>query len=225
MSYNRNILYLNAEYAANCHQLTIYKKEVLNSMRQNKKIILGIGSFFLVIVVCLILSFAKRAETDKNEEAIRIVTTQIFTCPDEEMLSLFKNMISAMENRISASPEPGYGALESSSIDEKIKELYGPYISDEWYESFLQHFYSNFFSYSIADEYETKVNNIKITQSKEIPSNYEFLLSLNHGLKNGSKENIEMKGSAQFTGEEGKITYLRFFDKDLHMKLRESLTF
>lgn len=177
-------------------------------MNQKKKIILGIGLVILIIVIFFIFYFIKKAnESAKNEEAIRVVTEQIFTCPNEEMIKLYIDM-----QNVADKTELGVHELNTKEIENKIYEMYAPYISDDWYESFVEKFFAYYLYYSVASEYETKVNKVAIIQHDKKSDNYSFVVSLNYGPIDGVKEDIEIEGRAQFAKEAGKITYIKYSD-------------
>ncbi|HWT26407.1 MAG TPA: hypothetical protein VN131_00575 [Mobilitalea sp.] len=190
-------------------------------MITKKKVLLFIGLFFLIIIIFFTIKMLKEKSTlNKNKETIRIVNEQIFTCPNNDIISLYNDMLNTTENK--AQSTPGLGVVDSTELDKKLYEMYSNYISSEWFESFRTKYYSKFYVYSIASEYEMKVHTIDIVQSKKIPTNYSFTIYLTYGPKDGVKKDTEVEGSAQLTNE-GKISFITFFDKNLYKEFRSSL--
>ena len=187
-------------------------------MRYRKKSIFGISlslAIILVTVLFLMLFPGNGKSLNRNEEAIKTVLEQIFTCPNQEMIEVYNNMFS----RIQTSP------LEeniNNEIDKKLYEIYQPYISSKWYESFVMYFYSYLYVYSTTDGYEIAVAHIDIKRSDTIPTNYSFMVYLNYSKEGGEKYHTKSEGSAQFLEEKGKISYLQLFDKNLKLELMSS---
>jgi hypothetical protein len=180
---------------------------------------IGVGLFVILTMILIILTYSvKMSAIDKNKEALQTVIKQIFTCPNEKMISLYKDMNKEVEDIIANLPaDTTVYTIDNKvyrEIDSELEHLYAPYISSEWYESFIFRFKTNYYIYSVAEGYECKANRIEITQSSTIPTNYSFAIYLSYGLKEKKKE-IELKGSAQFAKEEGKLSYIQFFiDRD-----------
>ena len=196
-------------------------------MKFKKKTVLGICLGFIIILSTIFIVFAlseKKKSKDKNEKSIQTVVAQIFTCPNKEMIKLYSDMeeVVAEEKNLLPPETKIYSPSEESysEINKKIEEMYAPYILNRWYESFVKQFEMKYVVYSITNEYETKVDHIKITQSDTIPTNYSFTIYLHCGPIAGEKKDIEIKGSAQFTEENGKISYIKFFDKELYPELQ-----
>ena len=194
------------------------KERVRAIMRYRKKSIFGISlslAIILVTVLFLMLFPGNGKSLNRNEEAIKTVLEQIFTCPNQEMIEVYNNMFS----RIQTSP------LEeniNNEIDKKLYEIYQPYISSKWYESFVMYFYSYLYVYSTTDGYEIAVDHIDIKRSDTIPTNYSFMVYLNYSKEGGEKNHTKIEGSAQFLEEKGKISYLQLFDKNLKLELMSS---
>jgi hypothetical protein len=184
---------------------------------------IGLGLIFILTMIFLInILLRKIIPQDENQENIRIVLEQIFTCPDQEMIDAFSNMYIIKDEEINFDNPSSIviGQFDTTEIEQKLKEKYAPYISDTWYDSFIQHFYNEFRIYSTAIDYETKVKHITITQSAKIPTNYSFTIDLNYGPSQGAKKDIEIEGSAQISEKDGKISYLQLFpDRDFSMEV------
>lgn len=184
-----------------------------------KKILLFIGLVFLIVTTFFMLKLSKeKSALDKKEEVIKVVIEHIFTCPNKDIISLYNKMQNTAEDKAQLTHEPGVTEYDSTELDKKLFEIYSNYISNEAYENFLTEYYTKFCVYSIANEYETKVQTIDIVQSKKIPTNYSFTIHLTYGPIEGEKKDTEVEGSAQLTKEE-KISYITFFDNNLYKEL------
>lgn len=196
-------------------------------MKFKKKTVLGIGLgliFILVALFLVILQSGKIKTGDKNEETIQAVVEQIFTCPDEEMIDLYNDMQDTAINKSDSLTPGALVEFDSTEIEKKLKDMYAQYISEEWYDSFVEHFFTEFMIYSTAVGYETKVDQVVFTQSETIPTNYSFTIYLNYGQTDGEKKKHEIEGSAQISEKDGKVSYIQFFaDRDFKLELRDAI--
>ena len=197
-------------------------------MKLKKKAVFGICVGLIIILAIIIIAFPlleKMKSKNKNEKAIQAVVEQIFTCPNEELIKLYSDMSEAVDDKIdSLSPDIKIYSLtdeDFSKIENKLEEMYAPYILSSWYESFMKHMQMNFVIYSISKDYEIEVDHIEITQNETISTNYSFTIDIHYGLIDGEKKDIEIKGSAQFTDVNGKISYIKIFDNELRSELQE----
>lgn len=186
-------------------------------MKFNKRTLLGIGLgliFILTTILLVIILSGKFKSKDENEKIIQAVIEQIVTCPDKKMIELYKDMYNNPNIALNKSDSPPPGTVvkfASTEIDKKLEEMYSPYISDEWFDSFVKHFAIQYHIFSTAVGYETKVEHIEFTQSEAIPTNYSFTIYLNYGKTNGKKNDIEIEGSAQISEKDGKVSYIQLF--------------
>jgi hypothetical protein len=193
-------------------------------MKFKTKTLLGVGLVLIFILTTIFLTstlLRKMKPQDENQKNIQIVLEQIFTCPDQEMIDAFSNMYIIKDEEINFDNPSSIviGQFDTTEIEQKLKEKYAPYISDTWYDSFIQHFYNEFRIYSTAIDYETKVKHITITQSEKIPTNYSFTIDFNYVPSQGEKKDIKIEGSAQISEKDGKISYLQLFaDRDFVME-------
>lgn len=186
-------------------------------MKLSKKLII-VFVVVITVIAASVLGFKyteKIRKNNKNKEMIRNVVEKIFTCPDEEMIKLYHNMIQ----KSLASSDSDVVSLKSKELDKKMDELYSTYFSEEYFETFRQEYYINYNIYSTAEGYQIKVKRIEVTQSKSIPTNYSFTVFLNYGLKGEAAKDLSIDGSAQISKNDGKISYIRFFDKELMNEL------
>lgn len=198
--------------------------------KRNNILRIGIALISIFIVILLVVIFSKKTKSKvENEEVIQHVVEQIFTCPDNEMVELFRDMDTAIHDITPSLSSKSLLELDNSifsNIDKKLEEIYASYISDKWFSSFVNHFYMKYYIYSTAIGYETMVDHIVITQSETIPTNYSFTIYLNYGPTDGYKKDIEIEGSAQILQDDEKISYIQFFaDKSFMLELRENNVF
>lgn len=190
-------------------------------MKYRKKTILGISLSILcvaLIIMLVVLISGDRKSDNKNEEAIKTVIENIYTCPNDELIKLY----TELHNNMLTNPQlqvdiVGY----HREINDKIEDMYKEYISSNWYDSFFMRFTTTYYVYSTASDYNITVDHIDITQSDTIPMNYSFTIYLDYGKVGDEKNRLEIEGSAQFSEEEGKISYLQLFDRDFRLELME----
>ena len=193
-------------------------------MDTKQKTLMGIVIIVVLAAVALVVQVSmKENARDANNEAIRAVVNNIFSSPNDEMISLYNDMLHKAEQEAASSVPGRTVGFDSTELDKKLEETYAGYIAKDWYEAFVNHFYSGLITYSIAGKYDIEVNKIDIAQDRSDPMNYSFTVYLSYGPVGGSKEDTEIKGSAQFAKEEGKLSFIRFFDNDLIDELRNSL--
>ncbi|MGB4659680.1 MAG: hypothetical protein WBI07_10890 [Mobilitalea sp.] len=201
-------------------------------MRFKKKTLWGMGLGIVLIVaatVTFIILWGKFKERDRErerveyEETIQTVAEKIMTCPDEKMMELYDSMYAQAANSTYTLDQGKVVEYEATPIEKKLLEMYGPYISEDWYESFVIHFETEFMMYSTATGYESKIDHIEFEQSKTTPTNFSFTIYLSYGQIKGEKKDIEIKGSAQMAEEDGKIAYIQFLtDRDFMLEFRNA---
>lgn len=189
-------------------------------MKLKKKTFRGIGLGIIlvaaiIIFIILLGKFKERSrerDSAEYEETIQTVVQKVFTCPDEKMRELYNNMYEEAANKADTATESKVVGFDSTEIEKTLKEMYGPYISDDWYDSFVEHYETKLMIYSIASGYESKIDHIEFEQSKTTPTNYSFTIYLNYGQTEGEKKDIEIKGSAQIAEKDGKLSYIQFLE-------------
>lgn len=187
-------------------------------MKYKKKTILGItlsiASIALLIMLVVIFS-GDRKSTNKNEEAIKTVIEKIYTCPNDELIDLYNNMINNVQSQDDLDDH-------FKEINSKVEYMYKEYIASDWYDSFFIRFATTYYIYSTAPGYNITVDHIDIIQSDTLPMNYSFIVYLDYGKVGDEMTRLEIDGSAQFSEEEGKISYLQLFDRDIRLELMKS---
>ncbi len=153
---------------------------------------------------------------------IEAVVTQLFTCPNDDLTDLYRNMYRQMAEAATIGEEerrkePNYSSL----VEDKIKEIYGPYFTERGFEEFKMRFIINHYVYSTAVDYTVTASRITIKRSESIPSNYSFRVELQYGPEGGSLKDLEIEGSAQFYEEPGRLSYIQFRDPTLYRELRD----
>ncbi len=167
------------------------------------------AALFFILGIAFISVWLTGCSKDKNEEALKVVLEQMYNCPDNELIELSNQITQADGIEIA----PGLYSLENTDYFKKILELYQPYFSEKGLESFLNRAYPSVYHSDAEDNgYITKVEKIEVTRNKKIKTNYAFTVYLNYVPKEGDSQDIEINGSAQFAEEEGKITFIQFFD-------------
>lgn len=186
----------------------------------------------LFSAVILFIIFSSLKSNSKNEDTIQAVARQVFTCPNEELILLYSNWNKEIDEYMLEkendpnSPDTGTYSIDViapnsfSKLENKVHEIYSPYFTDRGYELFYKHFMNNHNTYSATPGYQIEVLKVDITQSETIPSNYSFTVFLRYGTIGGEKKDIKVDGSAQVTEEEGKLSYIQFFDRDLFYELK-----
>jgi hypothetical protein len=188
-----------------------------------KKISIAVGGLILIIVlsisgICIYNLVKEREENKNNKEVIETVVTQLFTCPNNELTELYRNMYRQMTEATTKSEEerkkePNYSSL----IEDELKKVYGPYFTEQGYEEFKMRFIINHYVYSTAVNYTVTVDRITIKRSESIPTNYSFEADIQYGPKGGSMTDIQIEGSAQFY----ELSYIQFRDPTLYRELRD----
>ena len=201
-------------------------------MKHKKQIMIVVLMLLLTVVVILgvfVFRLMKDRINDKNNrKTIQAVVTQLLTCPNEELIGLYKDMYykttEASEKRtdLLTSPE-NILFLDSSKIEEALGDNFMPYFTNRGYASFERWFLINDHVYSTALGYSIIVNKIEIIRSEEMETNYSFIAYLTYGLTGSIVENIEIKGSAQFYEQVGRLSYLKLFDRQLNQELRNKV--
>ncbi|MDF2473753.1 MAG: hypothetical protein K0R21_1535 [Anaerocolumna sp.] len=189
---------------------------------KSKKIV-GAGIVFILIIAVIFTIFILPSlKSNENEDKIKAIIEQIFTCPDREMITLFEDELKKIRD---SSTTPGtIVGLDFIEIEKKLKEMYGPYISEPWFDSFVQHYFNEFMIYSTVAQYEMKVTNIEFVQSKTIPTNYSFTVSLNYGPAEGEKKDIKIDGSAQISEDDDKVSFIQLFtSNEFKLEFREKV--
>lgn len=200
-----------------------------------KKHIMIIVLMLLLTVVVILSVFLFRMMKDRindrnNRKTIQTVVTQLLSCPNEELIGLYEDMYCETSEALEKHFDPLTGpdnlsVLDSSKIEEALEDNFKPYFTDRGYASFERWFLINDYAYSTALDYSIIVNKVEILRSEEIATNYSFTAYLTYGLTGSIGENIEIKGSAQFYEQVGRLSYLKLIDVDrqLYQELRNKV--
>jgi hypothetical protein len=191
-------------------------------MKAKKHIILASVTFLLGLI-CVAAAFAVPRiianRMDKsNRKALETVVLQMFTCPNKELTNLYVKMYEQAVPK-NPSSEDWLINLDTSGIEEYLREYYGPYFTDSGYALFEQRFMINNHVYNTAMGYRITVDNIEISRSNDIKSNYSFKAYLSHGEEGGLMESTVVEGNAQFFEKHGMLSYFNFIDSELHRKI------
>lgn len=191
-------------------------------MKPKKHIILAL-IVFLAGIALIAAAFAVPGLIDKkmdrnNRKALEAVVKQVFTCPNTELTGLYADMYEEAISNVSASDEQ-FIEFSSLRIEDYLKEYYSPYFTDIGYSNFKQSFLISSNIYSTALGYLTTVDKVEISRSSAIKTNYSFRVYLRHGEEDGYMGTTVVEGNAQFYEEQGKLSYINFFDKELMHKL------
>jgi hypothetical protein len=199
----------------------------MGDIMKTKRIFVIVAALIIVIILILsgnyIYKFIRdKSEDKKNKEVIEAVVTQIFTCPNEELINLYQKMYQQMAKIATKSEEePKTEPNYSSLIEDKLKEVYGPYFTDRAYTKFKMKYIINYYVYATAMDYNVTLDRVKIVRSETIPSNYSFIVSVKYGPEGSSLKEMEIEGSAQLYEEPGKLSYIQFIESKLYRELRD----
>lgn len=192
------------------------KASVTNEYRSKK---VKARVYLVVIAVWTLFLIGCSRKQNINEQAIETVVQNIFTCPNEDLDTIYDEMLEQMANAATL-PKGTKSALET--YDQKLEEIYSPYFTEKGYEAFYRRMiYTRELSYhSFAKDagYEIEVEEVEIKRSKSIPSNYSFTAHVYYGKIGAQKEKLEIEGSAQIYEQRGKLSFINIIDPTL-MKL------
>ncbi|WP_017380967.1 hypothetical protein [Paenisporosarcina sp. TG-14] len=156
---------------------------------------------------------------DKNQEAIRAVLESEFTVPNEEYLLIVKNIDKKMDEIGSSTPEANeVNGVEETGVSDEwrayedlVKKTYGPYFMDDAYDTLIPkaiafNYHYGYLGFYENVRYEMKVNDIQVTQSKNVssPKNYDFIAQVEYTNNAGKVTQHEVKGIT-ILSEPGKI--------------------
>lgn len=199
-------------------------------MKTKRYIRLGVVVLLLAVLLSVIAIFVIPAVREgsrdkKNKEVIEAVVKQVLTCPNDELIGLYTDMYERIASELDSlenhppKPEESITFSADSKITDKLNKMYGPYFTVNGYEIFQQRFLLLYFTYSTALEYSITMDDIEITRSDTIQTNYSFTAYISHGAEDGEQQKLEIGGSAQFYEEEGRLSYLQFLDRELSREL------
>lgn len=172
-------------------------------MKSRKQIIIAwaalLAGILLIAAAFAVPDILEKRMDNKNRKALKTVATKIFTCPNKELVDIF--------------------AGSSLTLEKDIRNYFEPYFTDNGLNKFIIGFTLGTKVYSTASGYRIKVDKVEISRSKEIKTNYSFKVHLSHGEEGSTMETAVIGGSAQFYEEQGKLSYIQFFDSELFNKL------
>ncbi|MDR0139619.1 hypothetical protein RFW18_17840 [Metabacillus idriensis] len=151
----------------------------------------------LIMSVFLAAACSQKEEEVQHKTAIKEVLEHLFTGPDEKFIDLLSNpKYRTVVNNQEENPE----------LDKYIAEVYGPYMTDSYLNSFLNTIASQYSTFAYENGYKLSLNTIKINQSENNPTLYTFIAEVGYQ-KNGDEEKTaNVEGEVLFSSkEEGKI--------------------
>ncbi len=129
---------------------------------------------------------------DKSKQNIQTVLKNIFTGPTEEQV---KALYSGKQELFS----------------EYHQENFKPYLSDRFYENFVNGVGAFMYVNAANPDYVLEVNDIKIEEGENY---YEFNVKVSWTNKQSDEsETLNVKGHAQ-TNEEGKVTSIKYINPE-----------
>lgn len=189
-----------------------------------------IGGILFLISMCFLFAGCLKENTepqveavvsseDKNIIAVQAVLESEFTVPNEAYLVIVKNIDKKMTEIGSNTPEANeVNGVEESGVSDEwrayedlVKKTYGPYFTDNAYDSLISNViaFKYHYGYLGFDEnlrYKMKVSNIQVTKSENIntPKFYDFTAQVEYTNNTGAVSQHEVKGTA-ILAEPGKI--------------------
>lgn len=186
-------------------------------------------SLFGIVIIGLGIYLSKEIDNrnleKKRHDVMRTVVSKLLTGPNQELITLYDEMFQQIvsgpdQQQGTSTQDSGIYIPDSSKLENKLREMYQPYFTEESYEKFEMQFLNEFHTYSTTNGYQVIVHDIDITQSETIPTNYSFMADMRYGIEGEVLKPIEVTGSIQMDHEEGKLTYIQFLNQDLFKTLR-----
>lgn len=173
--------------------------------------------FITIIVFSTVLTGCLNQEVEKdihkiNQSAIEEILRKSLICPS--LISL--NNINQDTPGISIIGKDADNASEKSDIspiDEELKVMYEPYITENYYNKFIGTHAMTFEIAARRAGYEVRVNSVNITPKENDSIGYSFKVNVIYWKDIEEKSTAEILGDAQCI-EEGKISYINYTDDD-----------
>ncbi|WP_163102813.1 hypothetical protein [Peribacillus alkalitolerans] len=165
--------------------------------RNNNKVKSFLLCLLLIMSGFLIAACSQKEEEDQHKTAIKKVLEHLFTGPDEKFIELLWDpKYRTVVNNKEVNPE----------LDKYIEELYGPYITDSYLNSFLSTMGSQYPTTAYDNGYKLSLKNITINKSENNSTRYTFIAEVGYQ-KNGDEEKTtNVEGEVIFSSKEkGKI--------------------
>ena len=181
-------------------------------MLQRKWVLAGV----IIILAALFTAACSGEEERKQEEtAVNEVLNRLFTGPDETFADLMLN--------------PEYkkvvnGVEVNEELDAYIKKEYGPYMTEDYFNTFLSTIGAQYTILAYENEYTLSLKNLMVKKEENQSALYKFSAEVVYQHKNGEDKTAKVEGETLFsTKENGKIQGFQNIDDDgLAEDLREA---
>ncbi|MGE7543733.1 hypothetical protein [Sporosarcina newyorkensis] len=174
-------------------------------MNKKKQVIkLSFISLMLVLSGVLLAACSKAGAEDVNVGVIKNVLELQFNGPDEKFMAL-------IHDPTYTTVVEGYGV--NSELDKYVQEVYGPYFTELYVETFLNTIGLNYPVTAYNSGNKLNLKDAVIEKSKEASNRYTFSATVGYQ-KDGEKEkSAEVSGVVLFsTKEKGKIGKFEYED-------------
>ena len=160
----------------------------------------------LLLLISSILLIACSAKTEKakdpNKSVVKRVLELQFTGPDKEFMDLVWNQkyTTIVEGR-----------EVNKKLDAYIEEVYGPYFTDFYLESFMNLTGLNYPSSAYLTDYTLELKDVFVDQDEAVSNRYNFTATVDYQKVDGEEKTADISGFALFSTEEpgniGKFQY------------------
>lgn len=154
-------------------------------------------SFSLLLLISSILLIACSADTeeakDPNKAVVKRVLELQFTGPDEELMDLVWNQkhTTVVEGR-----------EVNKKLDAYIEEVYGPYFTDFYLETFINTMGLNYSSSAYLADYTLQLNDVLVEHVESVSNRYTFTATVDYQKVNGEEKTADVSGFVLFSTEE-----------------------
>ncbi|MGX1194181.1 hypothetical protein [Metabacillus sp. SLBN-84] len=181
-------------------------------MVKKKSLLIGV-----ILILAALFTAACSGEEDRKQEetAVNEVLNRLFTGPDETFADLMLN--------------PKYrkvvnGEEKNEKLDAYIKKEYGPYMTEDYLNTFLSTIGAQYTILAYENGYTLSLKNLTVKQDENQSALYMFSAEVGYQHKNGEEKTANVDGEALFsTQEKEKIQGFQNLDDDgLAEDLREA---
>lgn len=167
------------------------------------KRLLSVSFLLLLSSTLLIACSAKSEETaDPNLKVVKRVLELQFNGPDKELMDLVWNQkyTTIIE-----------GKEVNKKLDTYIEDVYGPYFTDFYLETFMNTSGLNYPSSAYLADYTLQLKDSRVDSDKAVSNRYTFIATVKYQKSDEKEQTADVSGFVLFSTEEpgniGKFEY------------------
>lgn len=139
----------------------------------------------------------------------------MLNAPNADLIEARDEMLEGFADNTQTVP------IEMTQFNKKLEEMFADYFTEEAFQKKLKtSAFTEYHSFCEGKQHTIEVDSIDIEKNKKFKRNYDFIVHVRYGPLNGEKTPLDIKGSAQFGEEKGKISFLQIFGAELVSKVR-----